>query len=608
MCKNWIESVDQGFYNKHGRYLDDLQREILLRCYNSKQKYEQIATELNFDVGHITGRAAELWKLLSDVFGEEVRKANLRSSVKRYLNRLDQTPLKPFNIFISDRSSNSEPSKNEQLRGILQERRQETIIAEDWLQRSNEELNECICFLLIVSSHSVNEIDIITKELQKARELRETRQNRTLAILLIHVDSCLSLPLNHPLIQELQQGTTQLEWDFSTEISTFVEEIMQCLETENRRETLNEWELLIKKLRKLQISDNWMLTYVGENQLLKLNEFVNALKNDTRRIQSCYSYWGVSPTQMWTIACNDPAYHMRKNLEEFPRYAKQLAHHVDKEHYNFVSLGVGEGSKDSSIVKDFFNRDESYIPRDDFLYLPVDMSLDMLRVAIGKIQELPSHRRIAIQRDIETKEGMEEIAHIANVLGKNKPILYGFIGNTIANVEDPEQVLSNIVRVMKPEDRLLFEAQIIDDFTLKNSEDRLQETIKSVVEEYEGISFRRFALSALLQNSDLSIEPREKDLCYLVEASLQDWKYGQLLQIDCCFKNNTDREIFLTFPTGDTTTLNLEEKINLYSSRKFAQTTLENFVQATNLRILGKKPHLSDKGTGFMVMMLRREN
>ncbi len=592
MGKEWLERVEQGFFEQHDRYLDDLQREILLRCYNSKQNFDEIAIELGFVRGHITGKAAELWKLLSDVFGEKVTKANLRGSVERFKNRTDSnniklndtTTPKSFKIFISDRSHNP-ASLTEQLQIILEQAGREIILGKDWLQRSNEELNEYDCFLSIVSSHSVDESDIIIQEIQRAKKLRETKPEQALAILLIHANSSLSLPLNHSLHNELQ-GIPQLEWHSSTEPSTLVREISKCLENKNElhtSDTSDELVSLIQNLRKLKISDNWMLTYVGENQLHKLSDLVNDLRN--RKIRSGYAYWGVGPTRMWERACSDPAYHMLKNLQQFPHNAAQLARYVDKEQYNFVSLGVGEGSKDSKIIKDFFNREESSKPRDDFLYLPVDMSLDMLRIAIGKIPELPSYRRIAIQRDIESKEGMKQIAHIAKILGKDQPILYGFIGNTIANVEDPEQVLDNIVQVMNRQDLLLFEAQIIDDSILEK--DRLQKTIRSVREEYEGISFRQFALSALLQNSDLSIEPREKDSCYVVEVSLQSWKYGQVLQIDCWFKNNTDRELYLTFSNEDTTTLNLEEKISLYGSRKFTQSTLENFVQAMNLSVLG---------------------
>jgi hypothetical protein len=598
MSQDWLTIIEQKFYEIHRRYLKDLERDILRICYeNPRDTYEEIATELGYTRGTIQGEAAQLWQLLSDVLGENVSRNNLRGAIDRG-DFSNSTPSTPFKIFISDRSNQTQPTITEQLQKTLQEAGQETIISDNWLQHTEEELKECIGFVLIVSSHSTDKTEIITQEVQKAKELRD-KPDKSLAIIMIHVNSLLSLPLNHSLHQELP-SIPQLEWHSTTDPATLVEEMLKYLEEGNPPQ--DELDKLIKNLRKLKISDNWMLTYIGENQLQNLGDLVHSLKN--QKIKSRYAYCGVGPTKMWTIACNDPTYHMLENLQQFPFNAKQLAQYVNKEEYNFVSLGVGEGSKDSSIIRDFFNRDEDFKPREDFLYLPVDISLDMLRVAIGNIKELPSHRRIAIQRDIESKNGMKQIAHIAEVLGNNQPILYGFVGNTIANVEYPEQVLNNIIQVMKPNDLLLFEAQIINDFALTNSQ--IDQTVRFVREEYQGISFRQFALSVLLQNSDLSVEPREKDSCYVVEVSLQSWKHGQVLQIDCEFQNNTDRELYLTFSNEDTTTLNQEETISLYRSRKFTQTTLENFVQAMNLRILGKSTHLRDIGTGFMVMMLQK--
>lgn len=616
MCREWLEDIERGFFQRYNRHLKNLEREILLRCYETNQRYEDIATELGYTTGSISGQAFQLWKLLSDVFGEDVKKKNLQGAVERFVKRDRRNPptlppstLEPqvnFRIFISDRSQNPEPNLTEQLREALQEAGQVAFVGKNWWQRDNEELYEYDGFLLLVSSYSASESNIVIKEVQKAKQLRDARPDNKSAILLVHVNSLMSLPLNHPLHQELQ-GISQLEWHSSTELPALVGEIIKCLKIRDEWQALDGLESLIQNLSRLEISKNWLLTYIGENQLHKLSDLVCDLRNlNKRKIQSGYSYWGVGPTRMWERACSDPAYHMRENLQQFPRYARQFAQYVNKEHYNFVSLGVGEGSKDSNIIADFFNKDDDLRPRDDFLYLPVDMSLDMLRIAISRIQGLPLPRRIAIQRDIETKDGMAEIAQIAQVVGQQKPILYGFIGNTIANVEEPEQVLSNIVRVMRDEDLLLFEAQIVDASYLE--ENWLQTTMRSVREEYEGVSFRQFALSALLQNSDLSVEPIERDSCYLVNVYLQPWKYGQVLQIDCLFENNTDRQLYLTFANEDTTTLNLKEKIRLYRSRKFTQSTLKNLVRAMNLSILGTNTYLSDKGTGFMVMMLKRQN
>lgn len=523
------------------------------------------------------------------------------------------SPIHSSNILLSDCSQ--DPSSAQQLRRALEAARQAVFMTEDWSECSDEELQPYDCFLLLVSSRSVDLGEIVIREVQRALQLRNARHDRQTAILLIHVGSPMSLPLNHALHSYLQ-SVLQLEWGSPTDTPTVVQQVLEWLEAEqlpvrgrasDESQALGELELLLQNLSKLNISRNWLLTYVGENQLHRLRDLVNDLRNEeNRRVQSGYAYWGVAPTRMWTRACSDPSYHMLENIHRFPHYARQFAHLVDKDRYNFVSLGVGDGSKDSSIISDFFNREGETHPREDFLYISVDMSLEMLRVAIGRIPELPLHRRIAIQRDIETPDGMAEIAHIANILGQQQPILYGFIGNTIANVEDPENVLHNILQVMKADDLLLFEAQIVAASVFE--EHQLQTTMQCIRQEYEGVSFRQFALSTLLQNSDLSIEPVERDNCYTVDVYLQPWRYGQVLQIDCSFENNSGRQLYITFSNEDTATLKLQEKIRLYRSRKFTQRILQNFVETSGFNVLGKSQYLSSKGIGFMVMLLKRQS
>lgn len=506
-------------------------------------------------------------------------------------------------IFISDRSQNKEPDRVEQLRTTLSNAGYKTIINDNWLEFEEVDLDECICFILVVSSDSLNESEILIQEIQKAKDLQKTRQDRTLKILLIHANSYLPLPLNNPLSQ--LQSITSLELHSSTNLETLVEEIKRCIEAKEQKNS-EDFTSLIHNLQKQENPNHWVVTYVGENQLLNLGELVGDLKeNDNKKIRSKYAYCGSSPTQLWIEACNNPTYHMRENLRQFPNNIEQLAEYVDEERYNFVSLGVGEGSKDKSIIEKFFGIGKSSKPRNDFYYLAVDMSLDMLMTATREIQQLPSHRRIAIQRNIETKDGMEEIARIANELGKDKPLLYGFIGNTIANVDDPEQVLDNIVQVMNSDDLLLFEAQIINDSILETAE--RESIIRLAEREYEPKAFQKFALSALLQNSDLTVEPNQKDNCYRVRGDLKNCKHGIILEIECSFVNNTDENVYLTFSTGDNITLCRGDTISLYRSQKFTQTALENFVRSMQLNILNKSVYLNNNGTGFMVMMLQRK-
>ncbi|WP_052672476.1 L-histidine N(alpha)-methyltransferase [Aliterella atlantica] len=612
--------------------IDTLQWNIFNYCWEvNRTKYEQIAEETKYDIGHISNMAAQLWSILQEalfeaIADEKVTKQNYRTIVERYAEMQqqpkNQQSLQIINakVLISDRSQKENFNTVEQIIAALNVAVREVSVIEEskrtqatYLELFGAELRQCDCLVMLLSHQSASVSEIILEEIKYAQKLRNSRSDSKLAILLVHIDSVMELPLNHNLHSYLQD-IVQYEWKEQTGIPSLVQKISELLEADKssvsqitleERHDFGELEKLLQNISGIN-KDNWLLTYVGEDQLRNLSTLVNDLKNEGhRRVQSRYSYWGVSPTRMWTQVCNDPAYHMLENIRSFPSKAKELAHLVDKERYNFISLGVGEGSKDSSIIADFFTRSGDR-PHEDFLYIPVDMSLDMLRVAIGRIRGLPLHRRIAIQRDIETDDGIEEIARIAKNLGQGRPIVYGFIGNTIANVEEPEKVLNNIVQVMTPDDLLLFEAQVVTASVLE--EHQLQMTKQYVKEEYKNFAFQQFAFSALLQNSDLSVNPNVRDdKCYVVNVDLQPWIYGQILQIDCFFENNSGEELQITFAYGDRATLSLQEKIRLYRSRKFTQQTLQNFVKGTGLEVLGKSECLSHRDTGFVVMLLKRQ-
>lgn len=594
VCNECILQVRQALVHSHFATQSELaaEVEIALATLQKFLKGERVAKENFFKICEALGLS---WEDVAD-FEHEPQPEDIIIDPDEPAEPIAQK----FSVSIRDLSSQAPPFCAQQLREAMEAYGQ-VVLAESWSQCSDEELQQYDGFLLLVSRDSVE--DIIMKEVKRVRQLCDAQPN--IVFLLIHIEESIALPLNHPLHKELQ-GIEHLEWQSSTDSQTFGGKILELLEVKST--AADDLEALVQNTSKLEISNNWLLTYVGENALYKLNDFIIDLKNrENRRIQSGYSYWGVGPTRMWNNACSDPAYHMLNNIQRFPQYARKLTHLIDKERYNFVSLGVGEGSKDKDIISDFFKEDGRNRPRENFLYVPVDMSREMLRVAIGAIQELPVHRRIAIQRDIETQDGMTEIAQIAQIFGQKQPIMYGFIGNTIANVENPKQVLDNIVRVMRTDDLLLFEVQIIDAYKLEPSQ--LQTTISSIKAEYENISFRKFAFSALLQNAVLNMSPIERDDFYTVEVSSNYWQnYGQVIQIDCFFENRSSRQLHMILAEEENTILNPQEKICLYQSRKFLQSTLHNFIEASSLRILGEETYLHDeKGTGFIVMMLQRQ-
>jgi hypothetical protein len=74
--------ADQLVFTKTGKHLDDLQRTILEGTLQGK-KYAQIATENQYSDSYIKESASELWQVLSDAIGQEVKKSNFRTTFER---------------------------------------------------------------------------------------------------------------------------------------------------------------------------------------------------------------------------------------------------------------------------------------------------------------------------------------------------------------------------------------------------------------------------------------------------------------------------------------------------------------------------------------------
>jgi hypothetical protein len=80
--KEVLRFVDNLVFANTGEHLEDLQEAILAGVWEG-QKYSQIAESSYCSEGHVRNVASKLWKLLSNVLGEEVTQSNLRSTLGR---------------------------------------------------------------------------------------------------------------------------------------------------------------------------------------------------------------------------------------------------------------------------------------------------------------------------------------------------------------------------------------------------------------------------------------------------------------------------------------------------------------------------------------------
>lgn len=77
-----IKLTDNIVFSKTGKHLDDLQEAVLCGTLQG-QKYRKIAEDLHCSPGYIRDVGSKLWKILSDEFGENVTKSNVKVTLER---------------------------------------------------------------------------------------------------------------------------------------------------------------------------------------------------------------------------------------------------------------------------------------------------------------------------------------------------------------------------------------------------------------------------------------------------------------------------------------------------------------------------------------------
>jgi hypothetical protein len=80
-----LQFVDEAVYAKTDKHLNDLQRRIIAGILK-RQKYADVSETYGYSAQHVKKVSHELLQMLSDVFGEPVKKSNLESVLERHIN------------------------------------------------------------------------------------------------------------------------------------------------------------------------------------------------------------------------------------------------------------------------------------------------------------------------------------------------------------------------------------------------------------------------------------------------------------------------------------------------------------------------------------------
>ncbi|MEG4458044.1 hypothetical protein [Microcoleus sp. N9_A1] len=80
-----LQFVDEAVYTNTGKRLNNLQRRIIAGILK-RQRYADVAETHDYSSQHVKKASHELLQMLSEVFGEPVKKSNLESVLERQIN------------------------------------------------------------------------------------------------------------------------------------------------------------------------------------------------------------------------------------------------------------------------------------------------------------------------------------------------------------------------------------------------------------------------------------------------------------------------------------------------------------------------------------------
>jgi uncharacterized SAM-dependent methyltransferase len=329
----------------------------------------------------------------------------------------------------------------------------------------------------------------------------------------------------------------------------------------------------------------WSLGLVGEDQAAKLAKLAGDFRcgaspsGDGKRIASGFSYLGTEPAIAWTRACRDPLYPvMKESIESFSRRWTRIKPCLNDASYHYVSLGPGDGQKDSVIFRDLTRIN----PR--ACYVPVDMSAEMLRMGSYEVIRqlgVPPSRILPVQLDFSAQSNLIELRRMLQRLFGDGPLLFSLLGNTMANFENDTDLLRMLGKLLlRPCDRFVLEVATTSSLGTGPAQAAANEYGRSR-------AFREFVTSALLHYTDLHIDMDS----VLFHGSVEGTR---ALLVKMIYRNQTARTLRITLPDRTDVPFPNHDTIRLYTTRKYAQDNLGSVLSES-----GVTPLLSTRSDFF---------
>jgi uncharacterized SAM-dependent methyltransferase len=316
----------------------------------------------------------------------------------------------------------------------------------------------------------------------------------------------------------------------------------------------------------------WALVLSGEKPTDLIKELIHDLAiPHSRKVATKFSYIGMTAAIAWANACSDWFYPvMRDSIDAFDRYWRPILPLVRDVGYHYVSLGVGTGQKDRVVLG-------LHSLHPTMLYIPVDISAEMIRLGIDETKKLTGLRMMPVHLDFSVTAHLEDLKQLVHRLVDDEPVIYSLLGNTVANIDEDSELLGSIGDMLRPQDRLLLEVSTTSEIN--------DEALDEARAEYSiSETYKIHATSALSQFTDLAID--NKMLIFRAEKEDES-----TIRIETQYENATGEPVVVTLPDHRTQIdFAPEETIRVTLSRKYLPSGVDKLIAEAGLTRLSEPP------------------
>jgi len=228
-------------------------------------------------------------------------------------------------------------------------------------------------------------------------------------------------------------------------------------------------------------------------------------------------------------------------------------------------------------------------------YFAVDMSAEMLRLHYEAHAETDRAIRgmVPIKLDFSLDANIKLLrTFLDEVLGRDTPILFGLLGNTLANFSDDRETLLQLATGLLTHDEDLLLLELATSLTINES------AAKKAEREYRrSPQFKNWVTSALITHTDLSVDTDRLTWFPSVDEE-------RALVLKVAYANPAKTKVMLV--DGQSFAFPAKDTIRLELTRKYKPDAIVDLTSGASLRSHARHKTTLDDGFGLELVLAGR--